>query len=135
MLKYAFLALGAFLIAALVGWLPAAWLQPFREAELRLLYLASTEGPSGSDDGVQMQIINHPNRYSGPLVRMLEAGPPASKREVVALYFIELVRGPADVDTFLKDFAEGHPDPNVRDFIQDVLNSPTPQQIIAARQR
>jgi len=134
-MKYIIVFAVALCLAGVIGWLPVSWLQPFRSAELRLLYLASTRGPSGMDDGVQMQIVDHPNRYSVPLMRMLENAEPSSSAEVVGLYFIELVRGPAEIDTFLTVYAAKHPDPKVQQFVQDVLNSPAPREILAGRQR
>jgi hypothetical protein len=134
MLKYTLLVVGAFFVAGLIGWLPASWLQPFRAVEIRLLYLASTQGPAGADDGVLMQIVNHPTRYADPLMKMLKSAKPGTSQEEVALYFIELVRGPAAIDVFLAEFAQKHSDPQVRRFVQDVINSPTPQEILARRQ-
>jgi hypothetical protein len=135
MINYIVILVAALCLAGVLGWLPATWLQPFRSAELRLLYLASTRGPSGIDDGVQMQIVDHQQRYSAPLMRMLESAAPGSSAEQVGLYFIELVRGPAEVDTFLAGYAARHPDPKVREFLQDVLNSPTPRAVLARRKR
>jgi len=133
-MRYVAVFLAALCLAGVIGWLPAAWLQPFRNAELRLLYIAATRGPGGLDDGVHMQIVNHPKRYAAPLIRMLEGAEPGSTAEEVGLYFIELVRGPDEVDAFLADYATRHPDPEVRAFVLRVLSSPTPQERMA-RQR
>lgn len=135
MITYIVILAVALCLAGLFGWLPAAWLQPFRNAELRLLYLAATRGSSGMDDSVQMQIVDHPDRYAVPLMRMLEKAGPGSSAEAVGLYFIDLVRGPAEVDAFLAAYAARHPDPKVREFLKTVLTSPTPRAILARRQR
>ncbi len=128
MCKYAGLFLIVTCLATLLGWLPESLLNPLRKFELKILYKIYTRGPGGFDDAVQNYVMKNPDRYSAPLLDMLKKSQPGSTDEEIGLYLVELVRGAPELDTFLNDFAQQHPDPEVREFVQKILHDPVPDR-------
>ena len=125
---YGLVVLGLLGLATLFGWLPQGLLNPVRALELRVMFHAWTQGPSGLDDTIQSFAIANPNRYARPIMFMLRNSQPGSKDEEVALFFVELVRGMGELDSFLVSFAEQHPDEEIRGFVQEVLSQPIPNR-------
>ncbi len=126
MLKYGGFFVIVTCLAALLGRLPASLLNPLRKSELKILYKIYTEGPGGFDDAVQTHVLKNSDRYSAPLLDMLKKPRPDSTDEEVGLFFVELARGAPEIDEFLNDFAQQHPDPKVREFVRKILRDPVP---------
>ncbi len=79
-LQYAVIYLMARSLSLLCVVLPSAIEEPVRVQELKLMHIASSQGPGGFDDAVQMAILKNPEKYSGPLVSLLNSSKPGSSQ-------------------------------------------------------
>lgn len=128
-LQYAAIYLAARSLSLACVALPSALEQPVRIQELKLMYKASTQGPGGFDDAVHTTLVQSPEKYAGPLVRLLKTSEPGSQQEDLALSFIELVRGGAEVDSALKAFGAQHPNPQTRQLVVSILGAKVPARV------
>jgi len=124
LLKFFTLFLTAKLIGCCCYAAPSTAASTLRAAELRLLYKASTQGPSGSEDAVQATILGEPARYTTGVVKLLKQSSRGSYDEKVGLYFAEYVSGDPEVANQLKTVAARQTDDEAKEFIAKLLADP-----------
>ncbi len=128
-LQYAFIFLMARSLSLLCVVLPSGIEEPVRIQELKLMHIASSQGPGGFDDAVQMAILKNPDKYAGPLVNLLNNSTPGSSQENLALSYIELVMQQPGVSSSLTAFGAKHPTPEVQRLVTAILSSKVPGRV------
>lgn len=113
-----------FLFAKLVGCscllIPEAYEAPVRASQLSMYYKASTQGPGGFDDAVQMSIASNPAQYASGVARLLRASSDTGEQEA-GLYFAEYVASDAAVRAELISLAARSPEQRTKSFIRQLL--------------
>lgn len=131
MIKYGLIYLSAATLGVIFGWLPYSIAGAVREYELTLLFKVSREGPGGFDDAVNDRIADNPERYSEPLIKILEKSKPGTTQEDLALSFIDFVKKENGVRKALCKFGRRHPDPSTQQLVMLILSDTPSTKLVS----